>query len=81
MRKIQKYGDSIDFLDDSPICEPTRRFLRPERNKVILEAGMVLHFDPLEWHVFEFEADGYVDIIFFYGQVTNIRPEEMLKNR
>jgi hypothetical protein len=49
--------------------------------KVVLEAGMVLHFDELEWHVFEFEADGYIDLIFFYGQVTNIRPEEMLKNR
>ncbi len=49
--------------------------------KVMLEASMVLHFDELEWHVFEFEDDGYVDIIFFYGQVTNIRPEEILKKK
>ena len=42
-----------------------------------LEAGMTLHFPPLEWHVFEFEPGGHVDIIFFYGQVDNIRPEEM----
>lgn len=56
----------------------------PQENKlgekVMLEAGMVLHCDELEWHVFEFEAEGYVDIIFFYGQVTNIRPEEILKD-
>jgi len=42
-----------------------------------LEAGMILHFPPLEWHVFEFDPGGHVDIIFFYGQVDKIRPEEM----
>ena len=50
------------------------------RNLVIpitLEAGMTLHFPPLEWHVFEFKPGGHVDIIFFYGQVDQIRPEEM----
>ena len=45
--------------------------------KVDLEAGMILHFPPLEWHVFEFDAGGYLDIVFFYGQVDQIRPEEM----
>ena len=44
---------------------------------VPLESGMVLHNPPLEWHVFEYEAGGHVDIIFFYGQVENIRPEEI----
>lgn len=42
-----------------------------------LKAGMILHFPPLEWHVFEFEPGGHVDIIFFYGQVDKIRPEEI----
>ena len=42
-----------------------------------LESGMTLHFPPLEWHVFEFEPGGHVDIIFIYGQVDKIRPEEM----
>ena len=42
-----------------------------------LIAGMTLHFPPLEWHVFEFAPGGHVDIIFFYGQVDNIRPEEL----
>jgi hypothetical protein len=46
-----------------------------------LEAGMTLHFPPLEWHVFEFDPGGNVDIIFFYGQVDNIRPEEILTSQ
>lgn len=44
---------------------------------VNLEAGMILHFPSLEWHVFEFKPDGHLDIVFFYGQVDQIRPEEM----
>ena len=44
--------------------------------KVELESGMTLHIPPLLWHVFEFGEGGQVDIIFFYGQVDNIRPEE-----
>ena len=45
--------------------------------RVPLEPGMVLHVPELEWHVFEYDEDGFVDIIFFYGQVDNIRPEEI----
>ncbi|MHB1006108.1 MAG: cupin domain-containing protein [Chloroflexota bacterium] len=44
---------------------------------VTLEAGTVLHFPDLEWHVFEFGPGGFVDAMFIYGQVDNIRPEEM----
>ena len=44
--------------------------------KIPLAAGMTLHIPPLEWHVFEYGPGGHVDIIFFYGQVDNIRPEE-----
>lgn len=45
--------------------------------RVPLENGMILHFDELEWHVFEYEAGGMLEIIFFYGQTENIRPEEI----
>lgn len=44
---------------------------------VRLEAGMILHNPALEWHVFEYAEGGYVDIIFIYGQVDRIRPEEV----
>jgi hypothetical protein len=47
--------------------------------QVPLSAGMTLHFPELEWHVFEYGKGGHLDIIFFYGQVDNIRPEEILK--
>ncbi|MHB1414906.1 MAG: cupin domain-containing protein [Chloroflexota bacterium] len=42
-----------------------------------LLVGTTLHFGELEWHVFEYGKGGFVDVIFFYGQVDNIRPEEM----
>lgn len=43
---------------------------------VHLESGMILHFPPLEWHVFEYDENGYVDILFVYGQVENIYPQK-----
>ena len=46
---------------------------------VPLEAGMVLHNPPLEWHVFGYAEGGFVDIVFIYGQVDRIRPEEMAR--
>lgn len=56
---------------------------RPEalQRKLALEAGMVLHFDALEWHVFEYDEGGSVEIVFIYGQVDNIRPEEILQQK
>ena len=42
-----------------------------------LTPGMTLHIPELEWHVFEYGPGGQVDIIFFYGQVDRIRPEEI----
>lgn len=50
----------------------------PNRNqlgsRIRLEKGMTLHTPDLEWHVFEYDAGGYVDILFFYAQVDNIFP-------
>ena len=44
--------------------------------KVELKPGTILHVPELEWHVFGFEPGGYVEVVFFYGQVDNIRPEQ-----
>ena len=41
-----------------------------------LKPGIILHIPELEWHVFEYNKGGYVDIIFIYGQTVNIRSEE-----
>jgi hypothetical protein len=35
--------------------------------RIVLKPGMTLHFPKNEWHVFEFEEGGHVDIIFFYS--------------
>lgn len=35
--------------------------------RIELKPGMTLHFPPQEWHVFEFDEGGHVDIIFFYS--------------
>ncbi|MGE4282993.1 MAG: hypothetical protein AB7G87_04655 [Clostridia bacterium] len=43
--------------------------------KVMLSKDTVLHFEELEWHVFEYGEDGFVDALCIYGQVDNIRPE------
>jgi hypothetical protein len=37
---------------------------------------MILHNPPLEWHVFGYAEGGYADVLFVYGQVDDIRPEE-----
>ena len=42
-----------------------------------LEAGLVLHIPELEWHVFEWDAGGHADCLVIYGQVDNIRPEDI----
>jgi len=47
--------------------------------KVMLQKGTILHFDELEWHVFEYADGGYIDAICIYGQVDNIRPEDIFK--
>jgi len=44
-----------------------------------LEAGLTMHIPPLEWHVFRWGAGGHLDIIFFYGQVDHIRPEDGIR--
>jgi len=35
--------------------------------RVPLEAGMTLHFPAQEWHVFEYDEGGHLDIIFMYS--------------
>jgi hypothetical protein len=46
-------------------------------HRVPLSNGLALHIPALEWHVFEYGPGGHLDIIFIYGQVDNIRPEEI----
>jgi hypothetical protein len=59
-----RFGSAIDSLGD----------LHP------LNGGMTMHIPELEWHQFVCEDGGYLEIIFIYGQVDNIRPEEIIKS-
>lgn len=45
--------------------------------KVEVAAGTLLHFSEMEWHVFEYGENGFIDAICIYGQVDNIRPEDI----
>ncbi|MCP4397604.1 MAG: hypothetical protein GY801_09935 [bacterium] len=56
-----RYGDSKDLTGE----------------RIPLQEGMLIHFDELEWHVFEYDEGGSLTIIFIYGQVDKIRPEEI----
>ena len=48
--------------------------------RIDLEAGVVINTPALEWHVFEWEPGGHVELLFIYGQVDDIRPEDMEKD-
>ena len=47
--------------------------------KQYLHKDDLMHFPELEWHVFGYDEGGYLDALCIYGQVTNIRPEEITK--
>lgn len=49
--------------------------------KHMLIAGDVMHFPELQWHVFGYEEGGFLDALCIYGQVDNIRPEDIVKQR
>jgi len=49
-------------------------------NRIDLEPGVVIHTPAWEWHVFEWEPGGQLEILFIYGQVDNIRPEDMVSD-
>ena len=83
-----KYADEYGPMDPHQHAEETVYVLSSDRGwvkfgraedalteKVILQGGELLHVPEGEWHVFQHEPGGHVDIIFIYGQVDNIRPE------
>ncbi len=49
--------------------------------RIDLELGVAVNTPALEWHVFEWEPGGHVELLFIYGQVDNIRPEDMEADR
>ncbi len=49
-------------------------------NRIDLEPGVVVNTPAMEWHVFEWEPGGHIELLFVYGQVDDIRPEDMEKD-
>lgn len=45
--------------------------------RIPLKKDMVLHMPASKWHVFECDEGGYLEIVYFYGQADNIRPEKV----
>ncbi len=41
-----------------------------------LAKGLLLHIPAQEWHVFECGEEGFCEVLFFYAQTDNIRPED-----
>ena len=64
------------------ILKVRKGFIRIGKNKqdlnikIQLHPGMLLHLLKDEWHVFEYDKGGSIEIIFIYGQVDSIRPED-----
>jgi len=45
--------------------------------RIPLEKDMVLQMPAGEWHVFEYDEGGYVEILYFYGQPDNTVPVQI----
>lgn len=41
-------------------------------NKIMLEKDMTLHIPAREWHVFEYEEGGSLEILFIYGSQVQL---------
>ena len=83
-----KYADAYGPMDPHRHAEETVYVISSDRGwvrygkaeealteTVPLQGGELLHIPEGEWHVFQHEPGGHVDILFIYGQVDNIRPE------
>lgn len=57
---------------------PARDRLNEKR---MLIPGDVMHFPELQWHVFGYEEGGFLDALCIYGQVDNIRPEDIIRQK
>jgi hypothetical protein len=87
-----RYADEFGPMEPHNHAEETVYVLSAERawvrwgptrdqltERIELLPGVVINTPALEWHVFEWEPGGHVELLFIYGQVDNIRPEDMEK--
>jgi len=85
-----RYGDEFGPMEPHHHAEETIVVLEADRawvrwgpgrddlsNRIDLEAGLVIDTPAWEWHVFEWQPGGHAEILFIYGQVDDIRPEDV----
>jgi hypothetical protein len=90
---IARYADEFGPMAAHNHAEETVYILSAERawvrwgpgpddlpERIDLEPGVVITTPALEWHVFEWEPGGHIELLFIYGQVDDIRPEDTEKN-
>lgn len=84
-----RYADEFGPMEPHQHAEETVYILEAERawvrwgprrdeltERIDLAPGVVIHTPALEWHVFEWEPGGHLELLFVYGQVDHIRPED-----
>ena len=84
------YADEFGPMEPHNHAEETIFVLEAERawvrwgpradhlpNRIDLEPGVVVNTPAMEWHVFEWEPGGHIELLFVYGQVDDIRPEDV----
>jgi hypothetical protein len=89
-----RYSDEAGPMEPHHHAEETIHVLDADRSRVRygpapdnlphvipLERGLTLHIPELEWHVFEWEPGGFADCLVIYGQVDNIRPEDIERSQ
>lgn len=85
-----RYADEFGPMEPHQHAEETVVVLEADRawvrwgpgqedlpNRIDLEAGLVINTPAWEWHAFEWEAGGHAEILAIYGQVDDIRPEDV----
>ena len=90
---VARYADEFGLMEPHNHAEETVYVLSADRgwvrwgsspddlpHRIELETGVVINTPSLEWHVFEWEPGGHIELLFIYGQVDDIRPEDMEKD-
>jgi hypothetical protein len=90
---VARYADEFGPMEPHNHAEETVYVLSADRgwvrwgpsphdlpHRIDLEAGVVINTPALEWHVFEWEPGGHIELLFIYGQVDDIRPEDREKD-
>jgi hypothetical protein len=85
-----RYADEFGPMEPHQHAEETIVVLEADRawvrwgpardelpHRIDLTPGLAINTPAWEWHVFEWQPGGHAEILVIYGQVDNIRPEDV----